>query len=192
MTHWTGASLYDSHARVIQGIDIAVLLWHSRYEMRRALAITLAVPALLYSGAAFLWGWFDAFMQCDEICRADSPDWRYTSGAWQWYALGGLGASALAAGILFFRSVVRRRPWHAVAFLVLGAIAVVVGLAGFTVNPGSDQDLNFELPFFIVSAAAFVSGLAASFLAARPARRTADARAAVSDTDRRQEEDSVE
>jgi hypothetical protein len=52
--------------------------------MTRALAITLAVPALLYSGAAFFWGWFDTFMQCDEICRADSSDWRYTPGACQW------------------------------------------------------------------------------------------------------------
>src|ERR1044071_10318778 len=96
-----------------QGIDIAVLLWHSRYEMRRALAIALAVPPLLYAGAALVTGWFDTFMQCDEICRPDSADWRYTRDAWQWYLLGGLGAAAFLAGLLFFILVVQRHGWHA-------------------------------------------------------------------------------
>jgi hypothetical protein len=135
------------------------------FEMRRAVAITLALPPLLYSGAAFISGWFATFMQCDEICRSDSADWRYTRDAWQWYFLGGLGAAAFLAGLLFFVLVVQGRPRHALAFLVLGTTAVVVGLAGFAVDPGSDQDLGLELPFFVVSAAVFVSGVVASFVA---------------------------
>ena len=133
--------------------------------MRRALAIALAVPPLLYAGAALVTGWFDTFMQCDEICRPDSADWRYTRDAWQWYLLGGLGAAAFLAGLLFFILVVQRHGWHALAFLVLGATAVVVALAGLSVNPGSDEDLDLGLSFFVVSGAVLASGVAAALLA---------------------------
>jgi hypothetical protein len=134
--------------------------------MRRAVAITLALLPLLYSGAALIWGYFDAVMQCDEVCRPDSADWRYTRGAWEWYAIGALGAATLAAGILFFGSVVRRRPWLALAWLLIGTAAVIVGLSGFPVLAGSDQDLHLELSFFAVSAAVFVSGVIAALVGA--------------------------
>ncbi len=140
--------------------------------MRRVVAIALAVPPLLYSGAALLWGLLINAMQCDEICRPDSADWRYTRGAWEWHALGALGAAAFAAGILFFVSVVRRWPWAALTFLLAGTVAVMIALGPLKVNPGSDQDLNLELSFFAVSAAAFLSGLVAALLALRPRDRT--------------------
>jgi peptidoglycan/LPS O-acetylase OafA/YrhL len=111
-------------------------------------------------------------MQCDEICRPDSADWRYTRGAWEWHSLGALGAAAFAAGILFFVSVVRRWPWAALAFLLAGTVAVMIALGPLKVNPGSDQDLNLELSFFAVSAAAFLSGLVAALLALRSRDRT--------------------
>ena len=134
--------------------------------MRRAVAITLALLPLLYSGAALIWGYFDAVMQCDEVCRPDSADWRYTRGAWEWYAIGALGAAALAAGILFFGSIVGGRPWLALGWLLIGTAAVIVGLAGFPVLAGSDQDLHLELSFFAVSAAVFVSGVIAALVGA--------------------------
>jgi hypothetical protein len=140
--------------------------------MRRAIAITLALPPLLYSGAALLWGLLNAAMQCDEICDPESADWRYTRDAWQWDALGALGAATFAAGILFFGSIVSRRPRVALAWLLIGTAAVTTGLWGFTVNPGSDQGLNLELSFFLVSAAAFVSGVIAALLALPTRART--------------------
>jgi hypothetical protein len=133
--------------------------------MRRVVAITLALPPLLYVGAALLWGLFDAAMQCDEICRPDSADWRYTRGAWQWWAIAGLGAGTFAAGIRFFASVVGRRPLAALVWLLLGTATVTTGLWQLRVNPGSDQDLDLELSFFAVSAAVFVSGVVAALLA---------------------------
>jgi hypothetical protein len=140
--------------------------------MRRVVAVTLALPPFLYAGAALLSGLFAAAMQCDEICDADRADWRYTRGAWQWHAIGALGAAAFVAGILFFASVVSRRPWAALAWLSIGTAAVVIVLWRFTVNPGSDQDLDLEVSFFVVSAAVFVSGMVAALLALRPRGRT--------------------
>jgi hypothetical protein len=96
--------------------------------MRRVVAITLALPPLVYMGAALLSGLFAAAMQCDEICDADSADWRYTRGAWQWQAIGALGAATFVAGILFFGSVVGRRPWAALAWLSVGTATVVIVL----------------------------------------------------------------
>jgi hypothetical protein len=135
--------------------------------MRRAIAITLAVPPLLYSGAALLWGLFDAAMQCDEICRPDSADWRYTRAAWQWWAIAGLGAGTFAAGIRFFASVAGRRPRAALVWLLLGTATVTIGLWQLRVKAGSDQDLDLELSFFAGSAAVFVSGVVAALLALR-------------------------
>jgi hypothetical protein len=137
--------------------------------MRRAVAITLALLPLLYSCGALLWGLFDAAMQCDEICRPDSADWRLTRGAWEWYAIGALGAATFVAGILFLGSIVGRRPWAAVAWLLIGTAGVTIGLWPLMVNAGSDQDLNLEPSFFLVSAAVFASGVIAALLAL-PAR----------------------
>jgi hypothetical protein len=134
--------------------------------MRRVASITLALPPLLYSAAAaVLWGLFVTAMQCDEICDPDSADWRYTRGAWQWYAIGALGVAAFVAGVLFFSSVVRRRSWAALAWLLVGTAAVVIGGWGFPVNPGSDQELDLEPSFYVVSAATFASGVIAALLA---------------------------
>jgi hypothetical protein len=140
--------------------------------MRRTVAITLALPPLVYSGAALLWGLFAAAMQCDEICRSNSADWRYTRGAWQWYAIGTLGAATFVSGVLFFGSVVRRRPWAALASLLVGMAAVLAALWRLRVNPGSDRELDLEPAFFVISAAVVVSGVIAALLALRAKDRT--------------------
>jgi hypothetical protein len=139
--------------------------------MRRALAIVLALPPLVYSAAALLWGYFDAFMQCDEICRDDSADWRYSRGAWQWHLLGGLGAVAFVAGIGFFGCVVARRPAAALVCLLLGTAAIVAGLTGLPVNPGSDQDLTLGPAFILSSVAVLISGVLAVVVTATARQR---------------------
>jgi hypothetical protein len=116
-------------------------------------------------------GLLSAGMQCDEICRTDTTDWRYTSGAWQWYAIGALGAVTFAAGILFVACVISRRPLHALACLGLGAAAVGVALGKFLVNPGSDQDLDLTVTFWLVTALVSASGIAAALLAGGAASR---------------------
>jgi hypothetical protein len=47
----------------------------------------------------------------------------------------------------------------------VGTAAVVIGRWGLPVNPGSDQELNLERSFYVVSAATFASGVIAAFLA---------------------------
>ena len=136
--------------------------------MRRTVAIVPALLPLLYSAGALFWGWFVWAMQCDEICRTDSSDWRYTRDAWQWSALGLLGLLAFVAGIAFFISIVRRNPVLGLVCLLIGAGAVFVGLALLTVNPGSDRPLDFEPIFYVVSAAVLAAGVAAIALAQRP------------------------
>jgi hypothetical protein len=98
-------------------------------EMRRVVAILLALAPLAYSIGALLYGLLAWGMQCDEICDADSADWRTTSGAWQWSALGALGAVAFLAGILFVASVITRRPVRALSCLAAGAASVGVAIS---------------------------------------------------------------
>ena len=136
--------------------------------MRRIAALTLALAPLSYSAVALFYGWLTWGMQCDEICRTDSSDWRYTRDAWQWSALGLLGLLAFVAGIAFFISIVRRHPVLGLVCLLIGAGAVFVGLALLTVNPGSDMPLDFEPIFYVVSAAVLAAGVAAIALAQRP------------------------
>jgi uncharacterized membrane protein len=143
--------------------------------MRRIVAILLALAPLLYAVGALFYGWLAFAMQCDEICDPDSGDWRYTRGAWQWYVIGGLGVAAFAAGILFFGSVVSHRPWLALAWLGMGAAAVVIALVALPVNPGSDRDLDIEWTFILVSAAVLLSGLIAAQLGDRGRGLTAGA-----------------
>jgi hypothetical protein len=145
-------------------------------KMKRAASILLALPPLLYSAGALLYGLLVAGMQCDEICRPGSSDWRYTSGAWQWYAVGGLGVVAFAAGILFFAAVVSRKRWVALGALLLGAASIAIALMNFLVNPGSDRELDLAVTFWLASAAVFLSGVLAVLLTAAAAGtgRTAD------------------
>jgi hypothetical protein len=133
--------------------------------MRRAAAIALALVPLAYGAVALFAGLLSAGMQCDEICRTDATDWRYTSGAWQWYAIGALGAITFAAGVLFLASVITRRPVRAIACLGVGVAAVVTAMTGLLVNPGSDQELHLGL-FWLVSAGVLAIGLLAAALAA--------------------------
>jgi hypothetical protein len=140
--------------------------------MRGVIAITLAIPPLLYSGGAALWGLFVVAMQCDEICDPNSADWRYTRGAWHWYAIAALGAATIVAGVLFFHSIVGRGPRAALMWLLLGTATVAIGLWRLRVNPGSDRDLDLEPSFFAVSAAVFVSGVVAALLALPTRART--------------------
>ena len=93
----------------------------------RGLAILCAAVPLVGSAfvalAGLTWG---VGLQCDESCTGDG--WQHTAGAPQWTVLTILGFVVFAAGISLFVFVCRRRPWAALAALLIGFGAIVVAL----------------------------------------------------------------
>ncbi len=73
--------------------------------------------------AGLTWG---VGLQCDESCTGDG--WQHAAGAPQWTLLAILGFVVFAAGIALFAFVCRRRPWAALAALLVGFGTIVVAL----------------------------------------------------------------
>jgi hypothetical protein len=61
--------------------------------------------------------------------------------------------------------VITRRPVRALSCLAAGAASVGVAISMLRVNPGSDQDLDLQVTFWLVSAAVLAVGVIAAGLA---------------------------
>jgi uncharacterized membrane protein YkgB len=142
----------------------------SKVEMRRwthPVGVLLAIAPLLYSVGALFFGWVIGVMQCDEICDENSTTWRGTQGAWQWYAILGLGVATFVAGLGLFASVLGRRPWRALTCLLLGAATTVTPLAWIAATPPATGETpwDYGTGFYVLSVIVFVAGVLAACLA---------------------------
>ena len=147
-------------------IDIAWLLWHSKYAMTSAkppgLAVLLATVPWVFSGVVLLgslvWG---VGLRCDDSCGGDG--WRRTNDAWQWNVLPVLGGIVFIAGTALLVCVWRRRPKGAFASLLVGTVTAVG--AGFWLIPGWNEHLDRNPENVAVSVAVFFAGFFATLLA---------------------------
>jgi hypothetical protein len=97
--------------------------------LRLATGVAASLAAALHG---FFW-WFVSAWQCDESC--DYPDaaghypadstWHQIPGAWEWSALGLMGAAGFALAVAFAVALARRKG---TAALVLGAAATGAAL----------------------------------------------------------------
>jgi peptidoglycan/LPS O-acetylase OafA/YrhL len=152
---------------IFPGIDIADLLWHSTYEMKRSathgLALFLAAFPLVGSAVVALWGFvWGVGLQCDENCTGD--DWQHTAGASQWTVLTVMSFVVFGSGIALFAFVYRSRPWQALAALALGTTGLVAALS-FWGTDWNDELERHPLPFGAL-ACILLSGALAAFLSA--------------------------
>jgi hypothetical protein len=101
-----------------------------RPACRTALGIAGRVVAGLVVSAiglvqGYLWLLVAGFA-CDESCDDRSTAWRDNPDAWQWSALGLLGAGCFVLCVAFAASLASRRPWLSAALLMA---ATLVGIA---------------------------------------------------------------
>jgi hypothetical protein len=70
-----------------------------------------------------------AGLRCDESCDDRSTSWHYIADAWQWSAIGWLGAAWFACCVAFALSLAGRRPRVSA---VLFAAALATALAAWS------------------------------------------------------------
>jgi hypothetical protein len=130
-------------------------------------ALLLALVPLLFGVVALLYGWLIGVMQCDEICHANSGNWRETSDAWQWYAILAGGIATCALAIALFVCVVNRRPGRALVCLVLGTATTAAPLALLAASTPAVGETPEDpgIGFYVLLAAVFAAALLASLLA---------------------------
>jgi hypothetical protein len=131
-------------------------------------ALLLALVPLFFGVAALLYGWLIGVMQCDEICHANSVNWRETRDAWQWYAILAGGIATCALAVALFVCVVKGRPDRALVCLLLGTATTAAPLALIAASTPAVGETPEDpgVGFYVLLAAVFAAGLLASLLAA--------------------------
>jgi hypothetical protein len=66
-----------------------------------------------------------AGLQCDESCLDDSTTWHHTADAWQWSALGWLGAACFACCVAFAVSLAGRCPRVSAVLFAAAAVTAI-------------------------------------------------------------------
>ena len=130
----------------------------------RVVAVLLALVPWIFSVVvllgSLLWG---TELRCDDHCSPTSPDWRDREDAGQWNVLPLLGGAAFLAGTIFVVCVWRGRGFGALAALLLGSAATLIG--GTLLVPGWHEHLARNMENVLVSVLVFGAGLLAALLA---------------------------
>ena len=103
------------------------------------LAVLLAAVPWVFSAVVLLGSLLFGFgLKCDESCYGGG--WRHEASAWQWNLIPLAGVIAFASTTAFVVYVWRRRPWTALAALVIGTGSALASVSIFA--PISRDDLE--------------------------------------------------
>jgi hypothetical protein len=107
--------------------------WRSKLPPPRRLSATAifrrVVAGATVGVAGFLIGSVEvmgAGLRCDDWCNSENSSWRYSPDAWQWTAMGWLGAACGVSSLAFAISLRTRRTRLSLALL---AVALTSGVA---------------------------------------------------------------